>query len=278
MTATGLSIVDTHAHLDMSAFDKDRPEVIARALKAGVATIITVGTSLESSQKAIELAGKYPEILPTAGIHPHDVAGVDKTHIARLAEIASHPRVVAIGEIGLDFYRNCSPREEQLQALRWQLDLAVKLELPVIIHCRQAEKDILELLHDWVSARHGGESPGVIHCFNGNSDTARQYLDMGFYLSLGAYIGYPTSQSRHHFIREIPTDRLLVETDCPFLPPPSHRGQRNEPSYTIITVETLAQIRGESPEIVARNTTQNAQRLFRFGENNKKYRSKGTAK
>ncbi|MBI2287749.1 MAG: TatD family hydrolase [Chloroflexi bacterium] len=280
MTTTGLIIVDTHAHLDMDAFAKDRPEAIARALKAGVAMMITVGTSLESSKKAIELAEKYPEILATVGIHPHDVAGVDKTYIARLAEIASHPRVVAIGEVGLDFYRNYSPHEAQLQALKWQLDLAAKLQLPVIIHCRQAEKDMLKLLHDWVSSRKSPqeESPGVIHCFSGNSDTAHQYLDMGFYLSLGAYIGYTASQSWHHVIREIPADRLLVETDCPFLPPPSYRGQRNEPSYIPLTVETLARIRDESPEMVARETTQNAQRLFRFGENNKKDLSKGIAK
>ena len=266
-----MSIVDTHAHLDMSTFDKDRTEVLARALNAGVSMIITVGTNLESSKKAVELAKKHPEIFATVGFHPHDVAAVERTDIANLAEIANHPRIVAIGEIGLDFYRNYSPRETQLQALKWQLELAAKLELPVIIHCRQAEKDMLNLLHDWV-LRHksrDGQHQGVMHCFSGDSDTARQYLALGFYLSLGAYIGYPASGNAYSVIRNIPEDRLLVETDCPFLPPQSHRGRRNEPAYLPLTVEALAQIREESSETVARITTENAHRLFRLGESKK---------
>ncbi len=269
MTTAGLCMVDTHAHLDMSAFDKDRREVIARALDTGVGTIISVGTNLESSKKAIELAEKYPEILATVGFHPHDVATVDRADIASLGEIANHPRVVAIGEVGLDFYRNYSPREAQLQALKWQLDLAAKLELPVIIHCRQAEKDMLNLLCDWVSLYKGphGQGRGVIHCFSGSNDTSRRYLDMGFYLSLGAYIGYPGSESTHDVIRNIPKDRLLIETDCPFLSPQSHRGKRNEPAYLPLTVKVLAKIRGESSEKVAGKTTGNAQRLFRLGVN-----------
>ncbi len=270
MTTAGLRLVDTHAHLDMSAFDKDRREVIARALDAGVGTIIAVGTNLESSKKAIELAEKYPKILATVGFHPHDAATVDRANIASLGEIASHPRVVAIGEIGLDFYRNYSPREAQLQALKWQLDLAVKLELPVIIHCRQAEQDMLNLLSDWVSLHKSpqGQGRGVIHCFSGSNDTARRYLDMGFYLALGAYIGYPGSESAHDVIRNIPPDRLLIETDCPFLSPQSHRGKRNEPAYLPLTVDVLAKIRGESPETVAGKTTENAHRLFRPGVSN----------
>lgn len=262
MTIARLCIVDTHAHLDMSAFDKDRREVIARALDTGVGTIISVGTNLESSKKAIELAEKYPEILATVGFHPHDVATVDKANIASLGEIANHPRVIAIGEVGLDFYRNYSPREAQLQALKWQLDLAAKLELPVIIHCRQAEKDMLNLLCDWVSKDPHGQGRGVIHCFSGSNDTSGRYLDMGFYLSLGAYIGYPGSESTHDVIRDIPKDRLLIETDCPFLSPQSYRGKRNEPAYLPLTVEVLAKIRGESSEEIIRITTENAQRLF----------------
>ncbi len=269
MTTTGLCMVDTHAHLDMSAFDEDRREVIARALDAGVGTIITVGTNLESSKRAIELAEKYPEILATVGFHPHDVATVDKADIASLGEIANHPRVVAIGEVGLDFYRDYSPREAQLQALKWQLDLAAKLELPVIIHCRQAERDMLNLLCDWVSVYKypRGQDRGVIHCFSGDSDNSRRYLDMGFYLSLGAYIGYPNSESAHDVIRSIPEDRLLIETDCPFLSPQSHRGKRNEPSYLPLTIEVLARIRREPSQEVAKKTTENAQRLFLIGVN-----------
>ena len=203
------------------------------------------------------------------GFHPHDVATVDRADIVSLGEIANHPRVIAIGEVGLDFYRNYSPREAQLQALKWQLDLAAKLELPVIIHCRQAEKDMLNLLYDWVSLYKSphGQGRGVIHCFSGSNDTSRRYLDMGFYLSLGAYIGYPGSESTHDVIRNIPKDRLLIETDCPFLSPQSRRGKRNEPGYLPLTVEVLAKIRGVSSEEVAGKTTGNAQHLFRLGLN-----------
>ncbi len=269
MTTARLDMVDTHAHLDMSAFDKDRSEVIARALDTGVGTIIAVGTNLESSKQAIELAEEYPEILATVGFHPHDAATVDKTDIVRLGEIARHPRVVAIGEIGLDFYRDYSPRAAQLQALQWQLDLAAQLELPVIIHCRQAEQDMLNVLSGWVSLHKGPQEQdrGVIHCFSGSNDTAGRYLDMGFYLALGAYIGYPGSESAHDVIRNIPPDKLLIETDCPFLSPQSHRGKRNEPAYLPLTVRVLAKIRGEAPETVAAKTTENAHRLFRPGVN-----------
>jgi TatD DNase family protein len=174
--------------------------------------------------------------------------------------------VVAIGEIGLDLYRNYSPRESQLQVLVWQLELAMRLELPVVIHCRQAEKDMLTLLRDWASSHNApkGRPRGVVHCFSGDMDTAQQYLDMGFFISLGAYIGYPSSRHIYDVIRDIPQDRLVLETDSPFLPPQTHRGQRNEPSYLPFTVESLAEIREVSPETVARETTRNARRLFRI--------------
>ena len=268
MTKTDLYLVDTHAHLDMSVFDKDRPDVIARARDAYVNDIINVGTNLESSKKAIELAEKYPEILAAVGFHPHDSAKVGKAHIVELSEFANHPKVVAIGEIGLDFYRNYSSRDAQIQTLRLQLDLATQLGLPVIIHCRQAEREMLNILYDWVSSDNSSQKqcPGVIHCFNGGKDTLRQYLDMGFYISLGAYIGYPTSQM-HDVILDIPDDRLVVETDCPFLPPQSYRGQRNEPAYVSLTVEVLSKIKSESDEQVVRYTTNNAHCLFHLGAN-----------
>ena len=262
------TMIDTHAHLDMAPFDKDRTEVITRARDAGVSTIITVGIDLESSRKAIRLAENYPEVLATVGFHPHQATRVKKADMAKLAEMANHPRVVAIGEIGLDFYRNRAPRETQLQALQWQLELAERLDLPVIIHCRRAEKDMLPLLHNWTSShkRLNGQPRGVIHCFSGALETAQRYLDMGFFISLGAYIGYPSSRHLHDVIRGIPQDRLVVETDSPFLPPQSHRGKRNEPSYLPLTVGVLTEIRQVSPETVARETTQNARHLFRWTE------------
>lgn len=254
-------MIDTHAHLDVGEFDKERDETIARALAAGVVNIITVGTDLESSKKAVELAERYTGVYAAVGIHPHDATTTSEANIAKLGEIARHPRVVAIGETGLDFFRDYSPRTAQIQALKWHLTLAVELGLPVVIHCREAEKDMLNLLHSTHQ-----QYQGVIHCFRGDTDTAREYLDMGFHLSLAAYIGYPSSAKAHDVIRSIPGDRLLVETDCPFLPPQGHRGERNEPSYLPLTVSSLAAIRREQYEDTAKATSQNAQRLFRLPE------------
>ena len=259
-----LSIVDTHAHLDMAHFNKDRSEVIARALDSGVKTIVTVGLDLASSQKAIKLAENHSEVLASVGFHPHEAARVKEADITALAEIASHPKVVAIGETGLDFYRNRSPREAQLPVLKWQLELAMKLDLPVVIHSRQADRDMLALLRDWAFChkRPNRKPIGVIHCFNSDMDTAQRYLDMGFFISLGAYIGYPASLRMHPVIRSLPGDRLVVETDCPYLPPQKYRGKRNEPAYLPLTVRLLAGIRKVSPETVAEETTQNAAKLF----------------
>ena len=259
-----LSIVDTHAHLDMPHFDKDREEVITRALDSGVSMIVTVGIDLKSSQKATELAASHQGVFAAVGFHPHDAAGVKETDIAAIARMAQHPKVVAIGEMGLDFYRNRSPREAQLRTLKWQLELAMDLDRPVVIHCRQADRDMLPLLHDWTSAhkRPDGKPAGVIHCFSGDTDTARQYLDMGFYVALGAYIGYHTSFHLRSVIKSLPSDRILVETDCPFLPPQTHRGKRNEPAYLPLTVKLIAEIRGVSPEVLAGETTRNAIELF----------------
>ncbi|MDP2730018.1 MAG: TatD family hydrolase [Dehalococcoidales bacterium] len=260
-----VSLIDTHAHLDMSAFDKDRTETIARALDSGVG-IITVGTDLESSRKAIEISERYPGIYAAAGIHPHDVTKIGKEDIIELGEIAKHPRVVAIGETGLDFYRDYSPGKKQIEVLKWQLELSLKSELPIIIHCRKAEEALLKLLRSFMSEHSDTDKHlrGVIHCFSSDSDTAKELLDTGFYLSFGAYVGYPGSASLHTVIKNVPEGRLLVETDCPFLPPQSYRGKRNEPSYLPLTVKVLASIRGEPYQDIADATTQNAQRLFRL--------------
>lgn len=250
----------------MAAFSEDRADVISRARECGVATIISVGTDLNSSREATKLAESHAGVWAAVGFHPHEAGGVSEPDIASLAQLAGHPRVVAIGEVGLDFYRDYSPREEQLEALKWLLALAAEMALPVVIHCRQAEVQLLPLLRDWAS-RHklsGGQPRGVIHCFSGDMDTAGKYLDMGFFISFGAYIGYPASRRNYSMIRSIPWDRLVVETDSPFLPPQDRRGKRNEPAFLPLTVGLLAEIRGVSPEQVARETTANARRLFRL--------------
>ena len=246
----------------MKEFSHDRGEVIARAIDAGVSKILTVGTDVKSSERAIELAGKYPQVFAAVGIHPHDAANVRKAEITRIAEMSQNPRVVALGEMGLDFYHNYSPKEAQLQVLKWQLELAGELSLPVIIHNRQATNDIISILAEWVKLTRP-QRPGVIHCFGEGASAAMRYLEMGFCLAFGGYIGYPNNKAGD-VIRSVPADRLLVETDCPFLPPQKYRGRRNEPAYIALTVEVLAGILGKSSGAVAQQTTENAQRLFKF--------------
>lgn len=261
-TMQKLSVIDTHAHLDMKDFATDYDAVVARAIDAGVSKILTVGTDVKSSAKAIELSQKHPQIFAAVGIHPHDAANIQKTDINRIAEMVKSPKVVALGEMGLDFYRNYSPREAQLQVLKWQLELAAEVSLPVVIHDRQAASGVQKILAEWVKLIHP-QCPGVIHCFSGDKQTAGRYLDMGFYLAFGGYISYPNSRAPE-VIKTVPQDRLLVETDCPFLPPQAYRGKRNEPTYIILTVETLGGILGKSAEAVASQTTENAERVFKF--------------
>jgi len=256
-------IVDSHAHLTSREFDPDRAEVIARAREADVTNIVTIGTGLESGREATTLAEADPGILAVVGFHPHSADSVTREDVAALRELARHPRVVAVGEIGLDFYREYSSRDGQHQVLVWQLDLAAGLGLPVVIHCREAHQEMLPVLQQWSTGLDTAvRSPGIIHCFMGDTETARQYLDMGFYLSLAAYIGYPSSRYAHGTIRSIPPDRLLVETDCPYLAPQSRRGKRNEPAYVRETVARLADIRGVPFADVVRQTTENAGRVF----------------
>jgi TatD DNase family protein len=262
LNTSKITIIDTHAHLDGEEFDADRDEAIERALEAGVSRIITCGTSVEASEKTITLAEKYPSVYAAVGIHPQEIPGVKKADIARIAALAEHPRVVALGEMGLDFHRSVVHRDEQMQGLKWQLELAGELNLPVIIHNRQSTDEIIEILGSWVK-KSTTEAPGVIHCFQENADNARIFLEMGFYLAFGGYIGYPRSQMTE-VIKTVPQNRLLVETDCPYLPPQKYRGQRNEPAYIGLTVERIAEILGATKEAVAALTTENAIRLFKF--------------
>lgn len=259
-----IPLVDTHAHLDMEPFIEDLSQVIARAGNSGVNTIISVGTDLESSKKAIELAEDNTGIYAAIGFHPHEAKGVSEDDVSRLVELSEHRKVVALGEMGLDFYRNYSPREEQLQVFDLQLSLASELGLPIIVHCRQAKDYVLTILREWAlhRSKSGNKIPGLIHSFDSDASTLRQYLDIGFYIALGAYIGYPEYGYMQDVIRLIPGDRLVVETDSPLRPPQIYRGQRNEPAYITFTVAVLSEIRRETAEQIARQTTENAQKLF----------------
>jgi TatD DNase family protein len=248
----------------MPPFHADLADVLQRATAAGVRRIISVGIDLNSSREAILLARDHPEVSATVGCHPHEAAAMNEKDLAALAYVAHHNPVVAIGEIGLDYYRNLAPRESQLNVLKEQLKIADGLDLPVVVHCRQAEADMMPILHGWTAGRTSSHPPGVIHCFNGSASTAKEYLGMGFLLSLGAYIGYPTSAGMRATLKGVPAERLMLETDSPYLPPQSRRGKRNEPAYTVVTLGLLSEIRGVSEDVLAEQTTRNAVSLFRL--------------
>lgn len=258
-----LNLIDSHAHLDLTDFAPDFDDVLKRAAGVGVGTIVTIGIDLPSSNKAIELAATYHNIYATVGIHPCDAATATPEALAELAELAKRPKVVAIGETGLDFYHKPYSETDQLTSLRFHLDLALQTNLPVVIHNRQADAVIIPIIVDWARAN-PNHPKGVIHCFGGPQEAAEKYLNAGFYISLGGYVTYPASRKNQDIYRAIPIDRLMLETDCPFLPPQSARGQRNEPSYIIQTAQALATIRDLPVEDIARATSENTRRLFRL--------------
>jgi TatD DNase family protein len=259
-----IKIFDTHAHLDMPHFDSDREDVIKRAREIGVKLINTVGIDLKSSHMAIELAEKYPGIVASIGMHPLEATKARKEDVDEIALLARNPKEVAVGEMGLDFYHADVSRELQIELLSWELEMAEKVDLPIIIHSRQAEVETRSMVEHWIHSyqRPNSKPRGVLHCFNGDLNTAEWYVAQGFFISLGAYIGYPSSKALREVISEIPADRLVVETDCPFLPPQKYRGKRNEPSYTLITLGVLAEIKRKTLEEMADQTTRNAMLLF----------------
>jgi TatD DNase family protein len=259
-----VSLFDTHAHIDMAQFDPDRPQVIERAIQAGVTFMVNPAVDAESSETIVRLAENDPHIYAAVGFHPHEAGCATEQNMKRLRELAkSSKRVVAIGEAGLDFYRNRAPREVQIKVLQWQLDLAAELALPIIIHSREAEKDTIALLGNWIKSTKypEGRARGVIHCFSGSVGVARQYLEMGFYIAFGGYITYPSSKIAE-VLKSVPQDKLLTETDCPYLAPQGRRGDHNEPAYMLETATFMAGVLKISTEELGRMTTGNARRLF----------------
>src|SRR5919198_3104344 len=254
-------LFDTHAHLHFPDFAGDLDAVLARARAAGVTRMLTVGTTVETSRAAIALATREPDVWATVGIHPHDAAGADAAALAELETLARSPRVVAVGEIGLDFFRNLAPRDVQGRALRGQLQLARRLRKPAVIHCREAHAATLAILAE----ERVEEIGGIMHCFSGDTAIAARCLDLGLLISLAGPVTYPNARALPAVARFVPADRLVVETDCPFLPPQGYRGKRNEPAYLVLTAARVAELRGEPLEVFARHASDNARGLLRIG-------------
>jgi len=252
-------LVDTHAHLDSADFKHDLQEVISRSSAAGVHAIVTVGSDLESSRQAVALAQQHPCIYAAVGIHPHEAAQVGPDGLTELVRLSEHRAVVAIGEIGLDFYRHLSPADKQREVFVAQLELAQRINKPVIIHDRQAHTETMSILREKAQ-----NLRGVLHCFSGDRDMATQAMQMGFYISFAGPVTFLNARRLQELVRELPLDHMLIETDCPYLAPHPHRGQRNEPAYVRLVAAKIAPLKAIPLERVAEVTTANAKQLFGF--------------
>ncbi len=252
-------LFDTHAHLHVPEFAEDLAAVLERARAAGVQRLVTIGTDVETTVAALALAEREEGVWATAGIHPHDAAAADEAAFAAIERLADHPRVVAIGEIGLDFFRNLSPPDVQARTFRRLLGLARRLGKPAVMHCRDAHAETLAILEE----ERVSEVGGIMHCFSGDVAIARRCLDVGLLISLAGPVTYPNARALPDVARFVPADRLVVETDCPFLPPQGQRGRRNEPAYLALTAARVAELRGESLATLGPRMSANARRLFR---------------
>jgi len=252
-------MIDSHAHLELRDFDPDRDDVVARAREAGVDAIVTIGTDLDDCFKAVEIAGKYDAVYAAVGIHPHEVKKIDRQTYDSMRELATRPKVVAYGEIGLDFFRNLSPRDDQIRRFGEQLELAEDLNLPVIIHDREAHRETMSMLSAWKGARRG-----IIHCFSGDYAMAAKCLDMGFYISIPGTVTFPKADTLRDVVRRVPVESLLVETDAPFLTPEPHRGKRNESAYVKYTAMRVAELKDMPFEEIAGITARNACEIFQI--------------
>ena len=262
-----MQLVDTHCHLDFERFDEDRERVIAQALNDGIVRIINPGIDLASSRAAVALAERFPQVYAAVGIHPNDSADWNPNLLQEIRRLAQHPKVVAIGEIGLDYYRDYSPRAIQQEALRQQLGLAAELELPVIIHNREASEDVIAMLLDWqkqlleMGSPLAGR-PGVLHSYSGSLAQARQVIERNFCVGFTGPVTFKKAEALRTIAAQVPLDHVLVETDAPFLTPVPFRGQRNEPRYVRYVAEKLAALHGSTLAEFSAITTNNATRIF----------------
>ena len=256
-------LIDTHTHLDDTRYDGDRNETIERARKAGVGAFLTIGCDLATSRSAVTLADQHADVYASVGVHPHEVKQIGDGWYDELRRLARHEKVVAYGEIGLDYHYNHSSPQEQRQRFREQVQLARELRLPVIIHTREAQQDTIAILKEEMASEVGG----VFHCFSGDAWLAKDALDLGFYLSFSGILTFQNATMLREIARQTPLDRVLIETDCPYLTPVPHRGKRNEPAFVSHVARQLAEIHSElSLEKIEEATTDNARRLFRLAK------------
>lgn len=257
-------LFDTHTHLDDARYNDDREAMIARARGAGVEGFVTIGCDLATSQSAVALADQYSFVYASIGVHPHEVKHIQDTWYDGFRRLAKNRNVVAYGEIGLDYHYNHSSPKEQRERFREQIQLARELHLPVIIHTREAQEDTVAILKE----ERAEDIGGVFHCFSGDAWLAKNALDLGFYLSFSGILTFQNAALLRDIAKTVPLDRLLVETDCPYLTPVPHRGKRNEPAFVALVAQQLAALRADEPalsiDMIGRVTTRNAKRLFKI--------------
>jgi TatD DNase family protein len=261
VTLDAMELIDSHAHIDFPQFAEDRGAMLERARVAGVTTLLAIGTGPgpEKLDSALPFAEQHDWIYASVGIHPHEAREVTQRHLDELAKLAKHQRVIAWGEIGLDYFYDHSPRETQQRVFRDQMELAAHAKLPIVIHCRDAWTDCLDVLEQhWKPTGLGG----ILHCFTSTLEDARRGMDMGFLISFAGNSTYPKAQNLRDVAKALPLANILIETDCPYLAPQAYRGKRNEPAYVIEVARTLASVRDLSPDEVAAATSDNFRRLF----------------
>ena len=257
-------MIDTHAHVDMDSYDEDREATIQRARDHGVKYIVNIGCDVESSQRSVELTEHYDFIYATAGVHPHDTKNINGTTYDELRILLDHPKVIALGEIGLDYFKNYSPQDVQRTHFRKQIELAKERNKPIIIHSRDAKEDMIAILSEYYDDPNG--KSGIFHCFSDDQELADAALAMGFYISFAGTVTFKNADNLRQIAKTIPADRLFAETDCPFMAPVPKRGKRNEPAFVNHTAEKLAEVRGVSIEDIQRTMELSFFDLFGIGE------------
>ena len=263
------ALTDTHCHLDFEAFDSDREEVLERARQTGLVRILNPGIDLQSSNTALLLAENHPEVFVAVGVHPNSATTFDDHTLQQLTELAAHPKVVAIGEIGLDYYRDRAPQDVQRRIFRMQLELASELSLPVIIHNRQAMDDVLKILSEWQAQLSSAssplaEAPGVLHSYSDDVENGLKAIALNFYVGITGPVTFQNASALQGVVTALPLDHLLIETDAPFLTPHPRRGKRNEPALVRQVAEKIAELHSSKLVDVAATTTKNADRLFKW--------------